>query len=58
MLDKANQEHFQYTQIGEGGHFTVLVLDSKRDGGRYVPLMYFDIKSHKFMSAGVRWLDP
>jgi hypothetical protein len=58
ILDRAKQPHFRYTEIGEGGSFTVLVLDDHRDGGREVALMYFDLDTKMFVEAGTRWLDP
>ena len=58
MLDKAKQPHFSYTQVGESGNFTVLIIDDSSDGGRYVPMMYFDVDTKAFVKSGVRWFDP
>ncbi len=58
LLTKANQPFFIYCQIGVHGNFNVMVLDENKDGGRYVPLMFFDLDTKEFVKAGTRWIDP
>ncbi len=58
MLNKAKQPFFMYSQIGVSGNYKVMVLDENKDGGRQVPLLFFDIDTKNFVKAGTRWIDP
>lgn len=58
MLDKAKQPYFSYCQIGEHGDGIYLVLDEDKDGGRYVPMLVFDLVTKNFIKAATRWIDP
>lgn len=58
MLEKAKQPFFKYTQIGASGNFIVMVMDAPKDGGRYVPLFFFDADTKNLVKSGTRWIDP
>jgi hypothetical protein len=58
LLDEVVQPYYFYSQIGEGGNLSVMVVDKNQDGARLVTLFYFNMDTGKYKGTGIRHIDP
>jgi len=59
MLNSTEQHYFTYTQIGNSGNFTVLMLtDRTDDTPRDVTSLLFDVTTKKFIKYRVEKYAP